>query len=126
MILQTLGIIKPDAIKRHLENIILKKIKDSGLSVKKILHLRLTKSQAEELYKEHKNKIFYNNLIKYITSSEIIILLIEGENAINSWRNIIQNIRHQYAINKTQNCAHGSDNISSANREINLFFNHKN
>lgn len=132
MIIQTLGIIKPDAVNRHLENVILQRLNSECLSVKKLKKIKLNKQSAEKLYSEHKNKPFYPKLINYMTSGDIIVLLIEGEDAINKWRDIIGNtdpnkakprtIRRQYALNKTQNSVHGSASENDAEREINIFF----
>lgn len=132
MTIQTLGIIKPDAVNRHLENVILQRLNSECLTVKKIKKLKLNKQIAEKLYIEHKDKPFYQSLINYITSGDIIVMLIEGNDAINKWRDIIGNtdpqkakpgtIRRQYALNKTQNSVHGSASLEEALREINLFF----
>lgn len=132
MIIQTLGIIKPDAVNRHLENVILQRLNSECLTVKKIKKTKLNKQTAEKLYYEHKNKPFYQKLIHYMTSGDIIVLLIEGNDAINKWRDIIGNtdplkakpgtIRRQYALNKTQNSVHGSSSENDAIREINIFF----
>ena len=129
---QTLSIIKPDAVERNLteeiKNIFLKnklKIKDS----KKI---HITKDEAAEFYKVHQSKPFYNDLCSYLSSGPIIVMILEGENAVLANRKLMgttnpkeadeNTIRKLYGISIDKNSVHGSDSIDNAKNEIKFFF----
>ena len=130
---ETLSIIKPDAVERNLvediKNIFIKnhlKIKDS----KKI---HVTKDEAAEFYKVHQAKPFYNDLCSYLSSGPIIVLILEGKNAVATNRKIMgatnpkeaeeNTIRKLYGISIDKNSVHGSDSVDNAKNEINFFFN---
>lgn len=119
---QSLILIKPDALERNLVGSILKIYEENNLSIKDIKLTKATKEQAINHYLEHKNKSFFNDLIEYITSGPLVAIIIEGENAVKVVRSINDTIRENYALNVTQNSVHGSDSISSANREIGIWF----
>ena len=129
---QTLSIIKPDAVERNLgeniKNIFLKnnfKIKDS----KKI---HLSKDEAAEFYKVHQSKPFYNDLCAYLSSGPIIVMILEGENAVFTNRKLMgatnpkdadeNTIRKLYGISIDKNSVHGSDSAENAKKEIEFFF----
>tara|TARA_B000000557_G_C20486270_1_gene321793 strand:- start:29 stop:439 length:411 start_codon:yes stop_codon:yes gene_type:complete len=129
---QTLSIIKPDAVERNLieeiKNIFIKnqlKIKDS----KKI---QISKEEAAEFYKVHQSKPFYNDLCSYLSSGPIVVMILEGENAVASNRKIMgstnpkeaeeNTIRKIYGISIDKNSVHGSDSIDNAKKEIQFFF----
>ena len=129
---QTLSIIKPDAVERNLgeniKNIFLKnnfKIKDS----KKI---HLSKDEAAEFYKVHQSKPFYNDLCAYLSSGPIIVMILEGENAVLANRKLMgatnpkdadeNTIRKLYGISIDKNSVHGSDSAENAKKEIEFFF----
>tara|TARA_X000000950_G_scaffold273910_1_gene358269 strand:+ start:84 stop:485 length:402 start_codon:yes stop_codon:yes gene_type:complete len=129
---QTLSIIKPDAVERNLgeniKNIFLKnnfKIKDS----KKI---HLSKDEAAEFYKVHQSKPFYNDLCAYLSSGPIIVMILEGENAVFANRKLMgatnpkdadeNTIRKLYGISIDKNSVHGSDSAENAKKEIEFFF----
>ncbi len=129
---QTLSIIKPDAVERNLveeiKNIFVKnnfKIKDS----KKI---HITKDEAAEFYKVHQSKSFYNDLCAYLSSGPIVVMILEGKNAINANRNLMgatdpkdaqeNTIRKLYGVSIDRNSVHGSDSIDNAKKEIEFFF----
>ena len=129
---QTLSIIKPDAVERNLgeniKNIFLKnnfKIKDS----KKI---HLSKDEAAEFYKVHQSKPFYNDLCAYLSSGPIIVMILEGENAVFANRKLMgatnpkdadeNTIRKLYGISIDKNSVHGSDSVENAKIEIDFFF----
>ena len=129
---QTLSIIKPDAVERNLieeiKNIFIKnqlKIKDS----KKI---QMSKEEAAEFYKVHQSKPFYNDLCSYLSSGPIVVMILEGENAVASNRKIMgstnpkeaeeNTIRKIYGISIDKNSVHGSDSIDNAKKEIQFFF----
>ena len=129
---QTLSIIKPDAVERNLvediKNIFIKnkfKIKDS----KKI---HITKEEASEFYKVHQSKPFYNDLCAYLSSGPIVVMILEGENAVLANRRLMgatnpkdakdNTIRKLYGISIDKNSVHGSDSIDNAKKEIKFFF----
>ncbi len=129
---ETLSIIKPDAVERNLvediKNIFIKnhlKIKDS----KKI---HVTKDEAAEFYKVHQAKPFYNDLCSYLSSGPIIVLILEGKNAVATNRKIMgatnpkeaeeNTIRKLYGISIDKNSVHGSDSVENAKKEIKFFF----
>ena len=129
---KTLAIIKPDAVERNLIGNIIKIIEENGLCIKKIKSHFFTESEAKKFYEVHKTKAFYDKLIAYMTSGMIIVMLIEGENAITKYRQLIGStnpddaeegtIRKLYSIDGTRNAVHGSDSKENAITEIQFFF----
>ena len=129
---ETLAIIKPDAVERNLIGAIIKLIEKNGLSIKKIKSHSFTESEAKKFYEVHKTKPFYDKLITYMISGMIIVILIEGENAITKYRQLMGStnpdnaeegtIRKLYAIDGRCNSVHGSDSKENAMTEIKFFF----
>jgi len=129
---RTLSIIKPDATKRNLIETINKIIKDNGLNIIIQKRLKLNKEQAKKFYEVHNDKPFFNSLVDYMSSEEIVVQVLEGDNAISKYRKIMGatdpqsaeegTIRNQVAISKQENSVHGSDSIENAILEINFFF----
>ena len=129
---KTLAIIKPDAVSRKLIGSIISLIEDNDIVISQMKMLTLSKSKAEEFYKVHKDKDFYDRLIAYMTSGPVVIMLLEGVDVIKRYRALMGKtnpkeadtgtIRDLYAINTTQNSVHGSDSPDNAIIEINLFF----
>ena len=129
---RTLSIIKPDATKRNLTGTINKIIKDNGLKIIAQKRLQLSVEQAKKFYEIHNDKSFYNNLIEYMSSEPVVVQVLEGDNAIAKYREIMGStdplhakegtIRKQVAISKQENSVHGSDSIENALIEINFFF----
>jgi len=129
---RTLSIIKPDATKRNLTGTINKIIEDNGLKIIAQKRLQLSVEQAKKFYKIHNDKSFYNNLIEYMSSEPVVVQVLEGDNAIGKYREIMGStdpllakegtIRKQVAISKQENSVHGSDSIENALIEINFFF----
>ncbi len=129
---KTLGIIKPDAVERNLIGSIIKLIEDNNIIISEMKMLTLSVSQAEEFYKVHKDKDFYDGLITYMTSGPIVVMLLQGVDVIRRYRALMGKtnpikadtgtIRNLYAINTTQNSVHGSDSPDNAIIETNLFF----
>ena len=129
---QTLSIIKPDAVERNLvdeiKNIFLKN-KLSILDSKKI---HITKDEASEFYKVHQSKPFYNDLCAYLSSGPIVVMILEGENAVTANRELMgatnpkdaddNTIRKLYGISIDKNSVHGSDSEDNAKKEIEFFF----
>ena len=130
---KTLSIIKPDAIKRNLIGNIIKIIEEQDLVPIEMKMLKLSENESSKFYEIHKEKPFFTQLVDYMTSGKIIVMILEGDNAVNKYRDLIGStdpnkakegsIRKLYALNTTQNSVHGSDSLENAKREIEFFFN---
>ena len=129
---QTLSIIKPDAIERNLEKEIKNTFVNKGFKIVKEKKIMLEKSEAEEFYKVHQTKPFYNDLCEYLSSGPIVVMILEKENAIEENRSLMGvtnpkeavdgTIRKKYGISIDKNSVHGSDSSENAEKEINFFF----
>ncbi|SHI35795.1 nucleoside diphosphate kinase [Clostridium cavendishii DSM 21758] len=129
---RSLVLIKPDAVERNLIGSIIQVYEDSGLKVIDIRIEQITEEFAKLHYKEHEGKSFFESLIKYITRSPLVAMVLEGENAIEVIRHVNGatdpnkaeegTIRRLFALNKSENSVHASDSIESAKREINIWF----
>jgi|TARA_B100001059_G_C17515713_1_gene418152 nucleoside-diphosphate kinase len=129
---QTLAMIKPDAVQRNLIGSIIQLMEANELVVKKIIMMNLSVSQAEKFYIIHKDRDFYSKLIEYMTSGQVVVILLEGDNAIKAYRDLMgstnpeeaeeKTIRKLYAVNTTYNSVHGSDSPENARIEIDFFF----
>ena len=129
---QTLSIIKPDAVERNLESEIKKIFISDGFKIIKDKKIQITKSEAENFYKVHQTKPFYNDLCAYLSSGPIVVMILEKENAVISNRKIMGStnpkdaedgtIRKKYGISIDKNSVHGSDSLENAKIEINFFF----
>ena len=129
---QTLSIIKPDAVQRNLEHEIKNIFKNKGFNVVNEKKIQLAKSEAEEFYKVHETKPFYNDLCTYLSSGPIIVMILEKINAIKENRELMGatnpkeaadgTIRKKYGISIDKNSVHGSDSPENAKIEINFFF----
>ena len=129
---RTLSIIKPDAVERNLveeiKNIFIK----NNLNIKETKKIHITKDEASEFYKEHQSKPFYNDLCAYLSSGPIVVMVLEGINAILSNRKLMgatnpkeaddNTIRKLYGISIDKNSVHGSDSEANAKKEIEFFF----
>lgn len=129
---QTLSIIKPDATKRNITGKIISKLEEAGLRIiaqKKIL---LSKLQAEDFYIIHKERPFYNDLVKFMISGPVLVQVLEGEDAVSKNREVmgatnpalaeVGTIRKEYAESIEANSVHGSDTLENAKIEISFFF----
>jgi nucleoside-diphosphate kinase len=129
---RTLSIIKPDATRRNLIGKIIARFEEKGLRVVALKLLQLTKSQAEDFYSVHKARPFFNDLVAFMISGPVVVQVLEGENAVQSNRDIMGatnpaeaaagTIRKDFAENIEANSVHGSDSIENAKREIDFFF----
>ena len=129
---QTLSIIKPDAVERNLEDNIKKIFIENNLVIKETKKIQITKDEAAEFYKVHQSKPFYNDLCDYLSSGPIIVMILEGENAVSGNRKLMgatnpkdaeeNTIRKLYGISIDKNSVHGSDSIENAKKEIDFFF----
>tara|TARA_X000000950_G_C13371900_1_gene440716 strand:- start:15 stop:434 length:420 start_codon:yes stop_codon:yes gene_type:complete len=129
---KTFSIIKPDATNRNITGAINKIIEENDLVIVAQKRIKLSKIQAEGFYAIHKEKPFFNDLIEYMTSGPVIVQVLEGEKAVEKYRDImgatnpenakIGTIRKEYALNIQENSVHGSDSIENAQIEISYFF----
>ncbi len=129
---QTLSIIKPDAVERKLENEIKEMFKRTGFNILKEKKIQITKSEAEQFYKVHETKPFYNDLCAYLSSGPIVVMILEHESAVLRNRDLMGatnpkdaeagTIRKKYGISIDKNSVHGSDSLENAKIEIDFFF----
>ena len=129
---QTLSIIKPDAAERNLAEDIKKIFIKNNLKIKENKKIHITKEEAAEFYKVHQSKPFYNDLCAYLSSGPIIVMILEGENAVMTNRKLMGatnpkdaeegTIRKLYGISIDKNSVHGSDSVENAKKEIEFFF----
>ena len=130
---RTLSIIKPDAIERELETKIKKIFLNNNLNIVDSKKIQISKDEAEEFYKVHQTKPFYENLCSYLSSGPIAVIILGGKNAIQKNRDLIGatdpkeakdgTIRKLYGISIDKNSIHGSDSLENAKKEIDFFFN---
>ena len=129
---RTLSIIKPDAVERELETKIKKIFLDNELNIVDSKKIQISKEEAEEFYKVHQTKPFYENLCSYLSSGPITVMILSGENAIQKSRDLMGatdpkkakdgTIRKLYGISIDKNSVHGSDSPKNAEKEIYFFF----
>tara|TARA_Y100000590_G_scaffold57111_2_gene59954 strand:- start:1111 stop:1515 length:405 start_codon:yes stop_codon:yes gene_type:complete len=129
---KTLSIIKPDAVKAGHADAINSMIQQSGLKILQKKELTLSMEQAQQFYEVHKDKPFYDDLCKFMTSGSIVVQMLEGENAIELYRKVMgstnpedadeNTIRKKFATSIQENAVHGSDSEENALKEINFFF----
>ena len=129
---QTLSIIKPDAVERNLVDDIKNIFKKNNLDIKESKKIHINKEEAAEFYKVHQSKPFYNDLCAYLSSGPVVVMILEGDNAIMKNRKIMgatnpkdaeeNTIRKLYGISIDKNSVHGSDSVDNAIKEIKFFF----
>jgi len=129
---RTLSIIKPDAISKGYREAICSKIEKAGLSILKKKEILLNKQEAMGFYVEHEDKPFFKALIEFMTSGPVQVQVLEAEEAISKYRELMGStnpieadegtIRAEFADSIDANAVHGSDSISSALREVEYFF----
>ena len=132
MIEQTLSIIKPDAVERELIETIKKKFSQEKLKILKSKKIQISKEEAAEFYKIHQTKPFYQNLCNYLSSGPIVVMILEGEEAVSRNRQIMGatdplkakegTLRMMYGLSIDKNSVHGSDSVENAKIEIGFFF----
>ncbi len=128
----TLGIIKPDGVRRKLVGTVLGRIERAGLVIRGLKTLRLSRHQAEQFYAVHEGKPFYKPLIEFMTSGPIVVMVIGGHGSIERWRELMgatdpakakyNTIRREHATSIEKNVVHGSDSPVTAKTEIAFFF----
>ena len=129
---QTLSIIKPDAVERNLQEEIKLEFRKKGFEIKKEKKIHISKREAEQFYKLHETKPFYNELCSYLSSGPIIVMELSRENAVLENRKLMGatnpkdaedgTIRKKYGISIDKNSVHGSDSAKNANIELDFFF----
>ncbi|AVF76494.1 nucleoside-diphosphate kinase [Vibrio alginolyticus] len=129
---RTFSIIKPDAVERNLIGEIYNRIEKAGLRIIAAKMVHLTEDQASGFYAEHEGKEFFPPLKEFMTSGPIMVQVLEGENAIARYRELMGKtnpedaacgtLRADYALSMRHNSVHGSDSPESAAREIEFFF----
>ena len=129
---KTLSIIKPDAVERNLEDEIKKEFVNKGFIIAKEKKIQLAKSEAEEFYKIHETKPFYNDLCAYLSSGPIVVMILEKEDAVTANRELMGatdpkkaeegTLRKKFGVSIDKNSVHGSDSVENAKIEVNFFF----
>ena len=129
---RTFSIIKPDATKRNISGRINQIIEENGLRIIAQKRIKLSSDQAIKFYSIHNKKPFFNDLINYMTSGPVVVQVLEANNAVDKYREIMGatnpenakngTIRKILALNVQENSVHGSDSIENAKNEINFFF----
>ena len=129
---QTLSIIKPDAVERNLDNEIKEMFIEKDFKIIKDKKIQIAKAEAEQFYKVHETKPFYNDLCTYLSSGPIVVMVLEKENAVLGNRELMGvtkpedaaegTIRKKYGISIDKNSVHGSDSVENAKIEIDFFF----
>ena len=129
---QTLSILKPDAVKRNLIGEILSRFERAGLTIRAIRMEHLSVDKAKAFYAVHKDRPFYGELVEYIASLPVVLLVLEGEGAVLKNREIMGatnpdealcgTIRHDIALSIGENSVHGSDSTTTAKEEVAFFF----
>ncbi|KXF79771.1 nucleoside-diphosphate kinase [Enterovibrio coralii] len=129
---RTFSIVKPDAVKRNLIGEIYHRIEQAGLRIVAAKMLHLDKEKAQGFYAEHEGKPFFDDLVAFMTSGPVMVQVLEGEDAIGRYRELMGKtnpeeaacgtIRADYAVSMRFNSVHGSDSPISAEREIAYFF----
>jgi nucleoside-diphosphate kinase len=128
----TLCIIKPDAVEKHKIGAILQRIEAAGFRVVALRMMQLTRDQAEGFYEVHRNRPFFAELVRFMTRSPIVAAVLEEQDAVASWRELMgatdpakaapDTIRKLFGSNVGENATHGSDSVENARREIAYMF----
>ncbi len=132
MLQRTLCIIKPDAVKKNVQGSIIQKISDSGFKILGMKMLKLTESMGKKFYEVHKERPFYNELVSFMISGNVVAIALEKENAVQDYRTLIGatdpaeaaegTIRKMFADSKSENAVHGSDSEENGKAEVAFFF----
>jgi len=130
---RTLSIIKPDGVARGIIGEVIKRLEDNKIKIIAMKMLRMTKAQAESFYAVHKERPFFESLTDFMTSGPVVALVLEGENVIDKYRELMGatdykeaadgTIRKDFATDIEKNVVHGSDSPETADFEIGYFFN---
>jgi nucleoside-diphosphate kinase len=130
---KTLSIIKPDGVSRNIIGEVIKRLEENSIKIIAMKMLHLTKAQAEGFYAVHKERPFFGSLTEFMTSGPVVVMVLEGENAIQKYRDLMGatnykeaaegTIRKDFATDIEKNVVHGSDSPETAAFEITYFFN---
>src|SRR5215469_836912 len=129
---RTLCIVKPDAVEKRTAGAILQRIEEGGFKILALRMAHLPRPVAEGFYEVHRNRPFFGELVQFMTRSPVIVAVLERENAVAAWRDLMGatdpakaapgTIRKQFGSNVGENATHGSDSLENARREIAYFF----
>ncbi|HEY8091709.1 MAG TPA: nucleoside-diphosphate kinase [Polyangiaceae bacterium] len=129
---RTLCIVKPDAVEKRHGGGILARIEEGGFRVQAVRMMHLSRPVAEGFYEVHKARPFFGELVQFMTRSPVIVAVLERDNAVAAWRDLMGatdpakaaagTIRKQFGSNVGENATHGSDSLENAKREISYFF----
>ncbi|MBU4209498.1 MAG: nucleoside-diphosphate kinase [Proteobacteria bacterium] len=130
---KTLSIIKPDGVGRGLIGEVIKRLENSDMKIIAMKMLKMTKKQAQGFYAVHKRRPFFDSLTDFMSSGTVVVMVLEGENVISTYRDLMGatnykeaeegTIRRDFATDIEKNVVHGSDSQKSASFEIGYFFN---
>ena len=130
---ETLSIIKPDAVERNLQDKIKQEFLSKNFEIIKEKKIHISKEEAEQFYKVHESKPFYNDLCTYLSSGPIVVMTLQRENAVMENRKLMGatnpldaeegTLRRKYGISIDKNSVHGSDSLENAKIELDFFFN---
>lgn len=133
MLERTLAIIKPDAVERNLIGQVIHRLEDAGLRPRALRMISLDRKTAAGFYQVHCGRPFFESLVTYMTSGPVVVMVLEGEDAIARWRTVMGatdpakadagTIRRDFGVNIEHNSVHGSDAPETARFEIGYFFN---
>jgi len=129
---RTLSIIKPDAVAKNVIGKIIDRFETNGLRIAAMKKIRLSREDAAKFYEVHKERPFFNDLVEYMTSGPVVVMVLEGENAVAKNRELMGatdpkeaapgTIRADFAESIEANAVHGSDSLENARKEIAFFF----
>jgi nucleoside-diphosphate kinase len=129
---RTLAILKPDCVRKNLIGEVIRRMQDAGFKVRALKMIKLSKTEAGGFYAEHSERPFFGELVDFMSSGPCVPIVLEKENAVADFRNLIGatdpaeaeagTIRHDFADNKGQNIVHGSDSVANGLRESNYYF----
>jgi nucleoside-diphosphate kinase len=133
MMQETLAIVKPDGVQRGLIGEVIKRIESTGLTIRAMKMIFMSKKQAQGFYAVHRERPFFDSLTDFMSSGPAVVMVVSGENAIAEWRSMMGatnfkeaaegTIRRDFASDIEKNVVHGSDALETAAFEINYFFN---
>jgi len=129
---RTLCIVKPDAVEKQKAGAILQRVEEAGFRILAVRMLHLTRREAESFYEIHRERPFYADLVQFMTRSPVVVAVLEHENAVTRWRDVMGatdpakaaagSIRKLFGSNVGENATHGSDSVENARREIGFFY----
>jgi len=132
MIEETLAIVKPDGVARNLIGEIIRRIEASGLRIKAMKMVHLSKREAEGFYAVHQGRPFFDSLTTFMSEGPVVLMILSGERAIQTWRDLmgatdpakadVGTIRREFGLNIERNTTHGSDGPETAAFETAYFF----